>query len=100
MPINDPPDSIVQLLTDRQHVHPHLSVREVMEQATTELGCCPIAIERATQWLNLDTSRAIGRLRRSELLQLARSVHRFWRASINLNADNVEANQLNADSPK
>jgi hypothetical protein len=78
MPLNDPPDSIVALLTDRQHLRPHMSVHEVLEQATTELGCCPIAIERATHWLNLDTSRAIGRLRRGELLQLARSVHRFW----------------------
>ena len=81
MPLNDPPDAIVELLTDRQHLRPHLSVREVLEQATSELGCCPIAIDRATAWLNLDTSRAIGRLRRSELLQLARSVHRFWHNS-------------------
>ena len=80
MPLNDPPDSIVELFTNRQHLHPHLQVREVLEQATAELGCCPIAIERATQWLNLDTTRSIGRLRRSELLQLARSVHRFWQS--------------------
>jgi hypothetical protein len=80
MPLDDTPDSIVQLLTNRQHLRPHLSVREVLEQTTTELGCCPIAIARATQWLNVDTSRSIGRLRRSELLQLARSVHRFWQS--------------------
>ena len=79
---SDPPDSIVELLTSRQHLHPHTSVRDVMGQATSELGCCPIAIDRAIRWLNLDPSRAIGRLRRGELLQLARSVHRFWHAQV------------------
>lgn len=72
-------DQIVQLLTDRQHTHPHLSVRVVMEQATTELGCCPQAIARATEWLQMDIEQPVGRLRRSELLQLARAVYRFWR---------------------
>jgi hypothetical protein len=72
-------DQIVQLLTDRQHTHPHMSVRSVMEQATTELGCCPQAIARATDWLAMDVEQPVGRLRRSELLQLARAVYRFWR---------------------
>ena len=78
MPADETSNAIVALLTDRQHLRPHLSVREVLEQATRELGCCPIAIARAAEWLNLDATRAIGRLRRSELLQLARAVHRFW----------------------
>jgi hypothetical protein len=82
MPVDDTPDSIVELLTNRQHLHPHTSVHEVMAQATGELGCCPIAIDRAIRWLNLDPTRAIGRLRRGELLQLARSVHRFWHAQV------------------
>src|SRR5829696_5749347 len=102
MPLNDPPDSLVQLLTHRQHLRPHLSVGEVLEQSTTELGCCPIAIARAVQWLNLDASRAIGRLRRSELLQLARSVHRFWRASASSTGANADADAglADVDSPK
>jgi hypothetical protein len=53
-----------------------------MTQATCELGCCPIAIDRAIHWLNLDPASAMGRLRRGELLQLARSVHRFWHAEV------------------
>jgi hypothetical protein len=69
---------IVDLLTNRQHLRPHLSVREVMQQATEELGCCPQAIDRAIDWLKVDPNQSIGRLRRSELLQLARSVDRFW----------------------
>jgi hypothetical protein len=75
-------DQIVNLLTDRQHLHPRLSIQEVLEQATRELGCCPQAIARAVEWLKIDASRAMGRLRRSELLQLARSVDRFWRESV------------------
>ncbi len=72
-------DDIIDLLTARQHVRPHQSVKAVMEEATRVLGCCPAAIARATDWLRMDTGRAIGRLRRSELLQLARAVYRFWR---------------------
>jgi len=34
------------------------------------------------EWLQFDGTRAIGRLRRCELLQFARSVERFWRSSL------------------
>jgi hypothetical protein len=95
MPPDNPPDSIVELLTHRQHVQPRMTVREVLEHATATLGCCPLAIERATQWLNLDTSRAVGRLRRGELLQLARSVHRFWQS-----ASGVGVSRHDAESQK
>jgi hypothetical protein len=71
-------DDLVQLLTHRQHTHPHMTVKAVMEQATAELGCCPQAIARATDWLQMDVNRAVGRLRRAELLQLARAIYRFW----------------------
>ena len=70
---------LIELLTHRQHTHPHMTVRAVMEQATAELGCCPQAIARATEWLQMDIEQPVGRLRRAELLQLARAVHRFWR---------------------
>jgi hypothetical protein len=80
MPVTDMPNAIVELLTSRQHLRPHSSVGQVLAQATTELGCCPIAVARATTWLNLDVTRAIGRLRRSELLQLARAISRFWQS--------------------
>jgi hypothetical protein len=72
-------NAIVELLTARQHAHPRVSVAATMEYATRQLGCCPAAIARAVDWLQMDVSRPIGRVRRSELLQLARSVYRFWR---------------------
>jgi hypothetical protein len=71
--------NLLEILTTRQHVHPHESVRVVLNQTVQELGVCPNAIEQALQWLQVDGSRSIGRLRRTELMQLARTVHRFWR---------------------
>jgi hypothetical protein len=66
-------------LSDRQPLHPHQRLRVVLDETTDRFGCCPLAIERALQWLNIDGAVSVGRLRRSELIQLARSVHRFWR---------------------
>lgn len=71
-------EDILSHLTDRQHLRPHASVREVVEQTIERFGCCPQAIARAMDWLKIDPNSAIGRLRRSELVQLAMSVHRFW----------------------
>ncbi len=73
---------ILDVLTRRQFTHPHTPLREVLEAATQELGCCPDAIASAMQWLQMDWDRSIGRLRRTELTQLARSVYRFWRQSV------------------
>ena len=71
-------DAILQYLTTRQHLRPHLAVIDVLDQTTERFGCCPLAIRRALQWLGIDGNRRIGRMRRSELVQLARAVHRFW----------------------
>jgi hypothetical protein len=65
-------------LTSQQHLHPHRTVKDVLDETTTAMGCCPRAIQRGIEWLGIDPARAIGRLRRSELVQLARAVHRFW----------------------
>ena len=72
-------DNVVELLTTRQHLRPHEPVGDVLRAAVDELGCCPVAVRRALEWLQVDPSRAIGRLRRSELIQLGKSVSRFWR---------------------
>ena len=71
-------DAILNHLTARQHLHPHRPVKEVLDETTDALGCCPRAIERGIEWLGIEPARAIGRLRRSEIVQLARAVHRFW----------------------
>lgn len=70
---------ILEELSIRQHLQPHRLVREVLSDAQLELGLCPKAAQTAMEWLQLDGGQAIGRLRRSELIQLSRSIHRFWR---------------------
>jgi len=76
------PDAILNHLTSRQHLHPHRAVRAVLDETTEAFGCCPRAIERGIEWLGIEPDRAIGRLRRSEIVQLARAVHRFWMQSV------------------
>lgn len=73
---------IVDVLTVRQHLRPHEPLRLTLERLREEVGCCEVATSRATDWLTLDPDLAIGRLRRSELIQLARSVYRFWRQGV------------------
>jgi hypothetical protein len=75
-------DDVVNLLTTRQHLRPHQSVRDVLQSAVNELGCCPIAVQRAVEWLQLDPATSVGRLRRCELIQLGKSVSRFWRQAV------------------
>jgi len=71
-------DAILAYLTTRQHLRPHLPATEVLDETVEAFGCCPQAIKRGIDWLGIEPSRPIGRLRRTELVQLARAVHRFW----------------------
>ena len=71
--------NLLAALTTRQHLNPHEPVADSLAKTVDSLGVCPIAIEEAVRWLSLDPSTPVGRLRRTELTQLARSVHRFWR---------------------
>ena len=75
-------DQILAVLTRRQYTYPHAPLRAVLETTIAEIGCCPVAVSRAMHWLEIDWSQSIGRLRRTELTQLARSIHRFWRQSV------------------
>jgi hypothetical protein len=79
-------ENLLDALTTRQHLRPHDTVQAALASTVQQLGVCPNAIEHALQWLQLDGSQPIGRLRRTELMQLARSVHRFWRPRAGSNA--------------
>jgi hypothetical protein len=72
-------DEILNALTDRQHVRPHDTVAAAVGETCDRLGVCPNAAAEALRWLGVDTNTPVGRLRRTELMQLARSIHRFWR---------------------
>jgi len=67
-------EEIYAAVSRRQFLRPHRSVQDVL----TELGICPAAVAQAVQWLEIDASRPLGRLRASELMQLSRCVHRLW----------------------
>jgi hypothetical protein len=72
-------DTMLEALSTRQHLRPHEPLADALANVRDQLGVCPNAIEAALQWLELDPAKSIGRLRRTELMQLARSMHRFWR---------------------
>jgi hypothetical protein len=71
-------DRILKELTTRQYLAPHRPLKEVVAETVDATGVCPAAAERALNWINLTPERPVGRLRRSELIQLSRSMYRFW----------------------
>ena len=75
-------DNLLSTLTARQYVHPHEPLAVTLQHAVSELGVCPEASKQALSWLQLDGGTPIGRLRRTELMQLARTLHRFWRERV------------------
>ena len=74
-------EDILRELSVRQHLTPRRPLKQVVAETVDVTGACPVAAERAMTWLGLAPELAIGRLRRSELMQLARSMYRFWAES-------------------
>ena len=77
-PLGTDAEGILQELTTRQHLAPTRPLREVVAETIATTGVCPVAADRALAWLNLSGDRSVGRLKRGELIQLARSMYRFW----------------------
>jgi hypothetical protein len=76
--MNTDADDILHELTTRQHLTPGRPLKDIVAETVATTGVCAAASERALGWLNMSEDTPIGRLRRSELIQLARSMHRFW----------------------
>jgi hypothetical protein len=53
-----------------------------MAELVDRVGACPTVADRAMERLELGRDRPIGRLRRGELIQLARSMHRLWASAV------------------
>jgi len=70
---------IAVALEERQYLHPHQAVGEALEEVGKSAGFCSRAAEDALDWMRLRAQAKIGRLRHTEILQLARSIARFWR---------------------
>ena len=83
-------DTMLDALSTRQHLRPHEPLADALAHVRDQMGVCPNAIEAALQWLEVDPAKSIGRLRRTELMQLARSIHRFWRQQRPAPAQSVE----------
>ena len=79
--LQDDLQNLLDAISTRQYLAPHEPVSAALAGVGERLGVCPQAVEHALAWLQVDRAQPIGRLRRTELMQLARSIHRFWRES-------------------
>jgi hypothetical protein len=75
-------DRIVEVLSEEQFLKPHQSIASAMAAVVDGLGVCPGAADEAVRSLGVELGTSVGRLRRTELMQLARTVHRFWRQAV------------------
>jgi hypothetical protein len=78
----DRADRLLAELQRQQHLFPHQLLGEALAQVRGRTGFCPQAGEAAVELLSLDGTRKIGRLRRSEIAQLARTIYRLWRQNL------------------
>lgn len=76
------PEVILRELTLRQHLTPHRPLGEVVAEVVSRVGACPAAADGAMERLQLDAVQSIGRLRRGELIQLARGMYRLWMQAV------------------
>jgi hypothetical protein len=74
-----PAERIVNVLTDQQFLQPHRTVGDAVEAAGAKAGFCPGAGRQAIELLGVNAEKSVGRLQRSELVQLARAIYRLWR---------------------
>ena len=75
-------EGILRELTVRQHLTPHRPLGQVVGEIVERVGACPVAADRAMARLELDGGRSIGRLKRGELIQLARGMYRLWASAL------------------
>jgi ribosomal protein S13 len=75
-------DRLVEALSREQFLKPHESVEDAVSAIVNELGVCPEAAAGAMEALNVQPDMRVGRVRRTELMQLARSISRFWRQAV------------------
>ena len=75
----DSPEALVSELQTQQHLHPHRPLQVALQHLEQRIGLCPAVAEQAISALSLDRNVKMGRLRRCQLLQLGRTLHRLWR---------------------
>ena len=79
-------EGILRELTLRQYLTPHRLLGHAVAEIVERAGVCPVAADRAMDRLELSPARPIGRLKRGELIQLARSMYRLWAHALSVPA--------------
>jgi hypothetical protein len=69
-------DRLTETLAQLQYLRPHRCVTGAAQEACRKLGIPEMFARQAIAQLGLDPVRLIGRLRRTELCQLARCIRR------------------------
>jgi hypothetical protein len=80
-PHTDRAQEILSTLSEWQYLRPHRPLADVLADVVVKLGVCSDAAQSAIERLELDAARPIGRLRATELNQLARCIGRLWEQS-------------------
>jgi hypothetical protein len=75
-------ERLVQALSNQQFLKPHQSVEDALGAVVDELGVCPEAARVAMETLQVEAATPVGRMRRTELMQLARTLSRLWRQHV------------------
>jgi hypothetical protein len=90
-------EGILRELTTRQHLRPHQPLGNAVAEIVEHVGACPAAAEGAMERLDLDSARSIGRLRRGELIQLARGMYRLWMQNVAAGPGGNEASEARSN---
>jgi hypothetical protein len=85
-------DRLTNFLSERQFVEPHQSIDGILRQAVERFGFSPAVIENSLRWLRIDKNLAVGRLRRTELVQLGRTLRQQNRQNVVATARELQPN--------
>jgi len=69
-------ETILETLTQQQFLHPHRAIGAVLRETLPQLGASVKDGATVMDRLGLDPEIAVGRLRRTEITQLSRALHR------------------------
>ncbi len=72
-------ETLLVALTVQQYTLPHTPTKRALASVARQEALCSQAVDRALSWLDIDGTKSLGRLRRTELVQLARCLQRFSR---------------------
>ena len=75
-------ESILGMLSTRQYIGPRKPLGDVLTEVAAGMGLTLSSVRTASERLEFDTTRSVGRLTRAELESLARFIHRAYRQEL------------------